>query len=46
MLTALAITWFFSEVALTHPFTSYLDFVFLVILAGILDYGIWTLGDS
>ncbi len=46
MLTALAITWFFSEVALTHPFTSYLDFLFLVILAIVLDIGIWELGDS
>ena len=46
MLTGFAITWFFSEIALTHPFTSYLDFFFLVIFAAVLDFGIWQLGDS
>ena len=46
MLTAFAICWFFSETAITYPFTEATNFIFLILFALVLDYGIWTLGDS
>jgi hypothetical protein len=45
MLTAFAITWFFSEIFLSGSAT-FTSFIFLIILAAILDFGMWTLGDS
>ena len=45
MLTAFAICYFFNEINLTHPcYTQGL--VFLIILAAVIDFGIWTLGES
>jgi hypothetical protein len=46
MLTAFAICYYFSEVVLTHPFTEIINFICLVVFAAILDYGLWTLGES
>lgn len=46
MLTALAICWYLSEIAFSHPSSSATSFIFLTILAGVIDYGIWQLGDS
>jgi high-affinity Fe2+/Pb2+ permease len=46
MLTAMAICWYLSEIAFAHPNASITSFLFLIILAVIVDYGIWQLGDS
>jgi len=46
MLTAFAISWWMCEAAFAYPFTGSINFICLVIFALILDFGIWTLGDS
>lgn len=46
MLTAFAICYYFSEMTLITPFNYCQGLLFLIILAAVVDYGIWTLGDS
>ena len=46
MLTAFAIYYFILEINLSSPVTGISNFLFLILLASIMDYGIWKLGDS
>jgi hypothetical protein len=46
MLTAFAMCYFLCEISLIHPVNYIQGFLFLILLAAVIDYGIWNLGDS
>jgi hypothetical protein len=46
MLTAFAICYFLCEVGLAYSVKNISGFLFLIILAAIVDYGIWELNES
>jgi hypothetical protein len=46
MLTSFAIYYTLCEVSLSSSFNQGQGFLFLILLAAVIDCGIWTLGDS